>query len=71
MISTKYRKKQKARKKARAIQKLKSAEKQEVKGNKKSHKMRMARRNERLKQKMLFRIAERKRQIEKLKANVQ
>jgi hypothetical protein len=71
MISTKYRKEQAARKKARAIEKLRNPKKQEMKGPKNSHRMRMERRNKRLHQQLLFKLAERRRQIEKLKAIIE
>lgn len=67
MISTKFRQEQKSRKKARAIEKLKSPKKQEMKGPKDSHRMRMYRRNKRLYQKLLFKLAERRRKIDELK----
>lgn len=67
MISTKYRKEQAARKKRRAIEKLKNPKKQVMKGPKNSHRMRMERRNKRLHQQLLFKLAERRRKIEELK----
>lgn len=74
MISTKFRKQEKQ--KAKDIQAAKRAtkdplKKDKIKGNKKDHKVRMARRNEKIRQRGLFRIAERKRQIEKLKAIIE
>jgi hypothetical protein len=67
MISTKFRQEQTAKKKKRAIEKLKNPKKQEMKGPKDSHRMRMYRRNKRLYQKMLFKLAERRRKIDELK----
>jgi hypothetical protein len=70
MISTKYRKQQKQKAKDIVAAKRASkdpAKKDKIKGNKKDHKVRMARRNEKIRQRGLFRIAERKRKIEELK----